>query len=84
MGLAAPRQGSIYCSQPDGLNSTQWTRCEYMESQNPGQFSHSKGDKGGILFSQNCSQHEPCFNNGRHSAALMVASIFLGRQGRTP
>jgi len=30
--------GSIYCSQfcsqPNGLNSTQWTRYEYMESQN--------------------------------------------------
>ena len=25
---------SQFCSQPNGLNSTQWTRYEYMESQN--------------------------------------------------
>ena len=25
---------SQFCSQPDGLNSPQWTRYEYMESQN--------------------------------------------------
>src|SRR5439155_13103564 len=25
---------SQFCSQPDGLNSTQWTRYEYMQRQN--------------------------------------------------
>jgi len=33
-GISGSVYCSQFCSQPDGLNSTQWTRYEYMESEN--------------------------------------------------